>query len=69
MKKILVVDDEPDIRDMIAGFLNDNGYDAKQAASGPQAITMIEKDKPDLRLRNRGGRRGQAQTCEKIFEV
>jgi two-component system nitrogen regulation response regulator NtrX len=46
--RILVVDDEQAIRDAMRMILEYDGYDVITAASGPDALTMIERDAPDL---------------------
>ena len=48
MIKILVVDDEEYIRDVIVTYLNNEGYQTYQAEDGYQALDMLEKDKYDL---------------------
>jgi len=45
---ILVVDDETDIRDMIAGILEDEGYHVRTAADGDAALAAVRARKPDL---------------------
>lgn len=49
-KTILVVDDEPAIRDMISTALDVAGYDCLQAENAIQAHGMIIDDQPDLVL-------------------
>ena len=44
--KILVVDDELEIRDMLSTFLLEQGYEAIQAANGEEAIELAEKEDP-----------------------
>jgi CheY-like chemotaxis protein len=39
---ILLVDDEPAIRLMVARTLTDRGYDVRTAADGQSAITILE---------------------------
>lgn len=46
--KILVVDDEKDIREMLVDFLKDSGYELAEADSGSAALKLIEQFKPDL---------------------
>ena len=46
--KILVVDDEPDVRDFISVVLEDNGATVLTAAGGDQGIEMARREKPDL---------------------
>jgi Fe-S oxidoreductase len=47
-RKILVVDDEPDIREFITAVLSDHGAVTVQAADGDEAIEKIRSEKPDL---------------------
>jgi len=47
-KKILFVDDEEDIREVVQIRLESNGYEVISAASGEEALEKIEKEKPDL---------------------
>jgi two-component system alkaline phosphatase synthesis response regulator PhoP len=49
-KKILVVDDEPDIRKLTSLRLKLSGYDALTAADGQEALDLIRQHKPDLVL-------------------
>lgn len=50
MSKILVVDDEPLIVEMIEDTLSTEGYAISKAYSGEEALTMVESDPPDLVL-------------------
>jgi two-component system nitrogen regulation response regulator NtrX len=47
---ILVVDDEADICDLVAGVLEDEGYEARTARSSDQAIAALEERRPSLVL-------------------
>lgn len=47
-KKILVVDDEPDILTFFTTVLEDHGATVIQAADGDEAIEKVRKEKPDL---------------------
>ena len=38
---ILVVDDEVDIRELVAGLLEDEGYRARKAGSADEALAAI----------------------------
>ena len=49
-KKILIVDDEPDIRDSIKTILETNGYIVEIAIDGDDCLEKISKVKPDLIL-------------------
>ena len=47
-EKILVVEDEKSIAHFITTVLNNNGYEAMQARSGAEALSMISSHCPDL---------------------
>ena len=47
-EKILVVEDEKSISRFISTILNTNGYEAMQARSGQEALSMIASHCPDL---------------------
>jgi DNA-binding response OmpR family regulator len=47
---ILVVDDDPDSRQLLRAFVEGEGLLAILAASGREALTMLEKLRPDLVL-------------------
>ena len=47
-KKILVVDDEKNIRLLLQEELTDEGYDVIMADNGETALKMIKDEKPDL---------------------
>jgi len=49
-KRILVVDDEPDIVAMLKTRLEHNNYDVIVAYDGDVALERIQKNKPDLIL-------------------
>jgi CheY-like chemotaxis protein len=48
MKKILVVDDDPQIVDLLKIRLKANNYDVISSSDGNQAILKIRAEKPDL---------------------
>lgn len=48
MKKILIVDDEKPISDIIKFNLTKEGYDIVTAFDGREAVTIFEEEKPDL---------------------
>lgn len=50
MPKLLIVDDEDDIREFARNFFKKRNIDAQTAESGKQALELIEKEKPDLVL-------------------
>ncbi|MDA9101062.1 response regulator [Omnitrophica bacterium] len=47
-KKILVVDDEAPIREVVADMLREAGYAVATAENGEQALAILEKVTPDL---------------------
>jgi DNA-binding response OmpR family regulator len=49
-KKILVVDDEQDVRDYLSSYLEDQGYDCRAAQDGLVAMEMVQQEPPDLIL-------------------
>ena len=49
-KKILLVDDEANIRTSLADILEKLGYEVIQAANGQEALEKVDKEKPDLVL-------------------
>lgn len=48
MKRILVVDDEEDIRLLYQVELREAGYQVTVAADGHEALRMVQQDRPDL---------------------
>lgn len=48
--RILVVDDEPDIRDLVHDILEDEGYEVHVAATGAEAREVRLRERPDLIL-------------------
>ena len=49
-KKILIIEDEPNIRELILYNLKTNGYEGIAAEDGIMGITMVHSEKPDLIL-------------------
>lgn len=47
---ILIVDDERDIRELVAGVLSDEGYDCRTAATSTEAVAMVDEKRPSLVL-------------------
>ena len=45
---ILIVDDEADIRDLVAGILEDEGYTTRTARDSDDALTAIAARRPNL---------------------
>jgi two-component system alkaline phosphatase synthesis response regulator PhoP len=48
LKKILIVDDEPDILEFLRYNLKREGYDVVTAPDGKQALSVAASEKPDL---------------------
>lgn len=48
--EILIVDDEDDIRSLISGILEDEGYETRQASSDKQALEAVRYRQPHLVL-------------------
>lgn len=49
-KKILFVDDEDDIREVVQIRLESNGYQVVTAASGDEALNKVASEHPDLMI-------------------
>jgi CheY-like chemotaxis protein len=47
-KKVLVVDDDPDVRLFSVTVLEENGYTPLEASNGEEGLKKIREDKPDL---------------------
>jgi CheY-like chemotaxis protein len=47
-KKVLVVDDEPDVRNFLAACIEDAGFQVKTAVDGADALEKLQADPPDL---------------------
>jgi len=48
--EVLVVDDEADIRELVSGVLEDEGYSVRTAADSTAALEAIEERRPSLVL-------------------
>ena len=48
--EILIVDDERDIRDLVAGVLSDEGYECRTAGDSESALAAIDERRPSLVL-------------------
>ena len=48
--KILILDDEKEIADVIALYLRNEGYEVETAYTGRSALAAIEREQPDLAL-------------------
>ncbi len=67
LKRILVVDDEPNINDLISTSLKFSGFDVRSAMNGAEALTIAEEFKPhalvlDVMMPGMNG----FQVCEKL---
>ena len=47
-KKVLVVDDDPDVRLFSVTVLEENGYTPLEAEDGESGLKMLKAEKPDL---------------------
>ncbi len=50
MAKILIAEDEPDIRELVAFMLRFAGYEVLAASNGEEAVQAATRDVPDLVL-------------------
>ena len=46
--RVLVVDDEPTVREVLCAYLDRGGFDVAEAADGPAAIRAVRELQPDL---------------------
>ncbi|MHB8681609.1 MAG: response regulator [Acidimicrobiales bacterium] len=46
--RLLVVDDDPDVRSMLSRLLVAEGYDVEEASSGSETLTALAARRPDL---------------------
>lgn len=47
-KRILIIDDEPDMVTYLTTLLEDNGYQITTATDGEDGLTKVKSEKPDL---------------------
>ena len=47
-KKVLIVDDDADIRTFVVTVLEEHGYDPLIAKNGEEGMELVKKEKPDL---------------------
>ena len=48
MKKVLIVDDDVDIRKVVSKLVEKSGYEAIEAKNGVEGMGRVREDKPDL---------------------
>lgn len=48
--RVLVVDDEPTVREVLCAYLDRGGFDVAEAADGPAALRAVRDQRPDLVL-------------------
>lgn len=50
MQRVLIVDDEPNIRRMVGALLSAEGYEVREAADGAAGLRAVEEEEPDVAL-------------------
>lgn len=50
MTAALIVDDDPDVRALLAFALNDEGFDTREAADGASALEALDESAPDCMI-------------------
>ncbi|MGW8321874.1 MAG: response regulator transcription factor, partial [Thermodesulfobacteriota bacterium] len=48
LRKILVIDDEPDVVSYLSAFLEDEGFQVLTASNGPDGLALAREEAPDL---------------------
>ena len=68
MQRVLIVEDQPDIRKLIRMTLEFEAYEIAEAADGTQGLRMVEEFKPDLMLLDvmMPGEFDGLQVCQRI---
>jgi DNA-binding response OmpR family regulator len=67
MKKILIAEDERDIRDLVSFTLQFAGYQVIAAADGQEAVELAIREKPDMILMDvRMPRLSGYEACKRI---
>ena len=49
-KKVLIVDDDPDIVEILKVRIEGGGYDCATASNGPEALGLVEQSRPDMAI-------------------
>ena len=69
MSKLLIVDDEQDVREFAKNFFTKRNIDVRTASGGAEALVMVDEDKPDLMLLDvRMGEMTGVETLRKLRE-
>jgi two-component system, NtrC family, nitrogen regulation response regulator NtrX len=50
VQRVLIVDDEPNIRRMVGALLSAEGYEVREAADGAAGVRAVEEEEPDVAL-------------------
>jgi len=50
VQRVLIVDDEPNIRRMVGALLTAEGYEVREAADGAAGVKAVEDEEPDVAL-------------------
>jgi two-component system response regulator (stage 0 sporulation protein F) len=50
VRKILIVDDNEMVRQLIALLMRREGFEPIEAADGPTALTLVEQEQPDVMI-------------------
>ena len=68
-KKILIVDDEPNIVTSLEYLMQKNGYEVKIARNGDEALELVESFRPDVVLLDvMMPRKSGYEVCQKMRE-
>lgn len=59
--RVLIVEDEPDIRDLLAFHLEREGFKVSKCRSGAEALRQVRASPPDLVLLDLISRAGRAR--------
>lgn len=67
-KKILLIEDDTDVREALRLRIEADGYDVIQAGDGEEGIAVYEQEKPDLIILDTGLPKMDGFTFLKIFK-